>query len=1527
MSFLITDEGTQLDEQAFQGWYKERAGRLGLNPNPDDPGHYYDYRAAYLAGAEPDPATGHWPSQFKTEGHPRTFMITDELPQAGIGEGALPAQELPAFAPSPTLTFGQRIKEGLLDLIGESPEKLEAKNAAALYYAEQLGVRPSEAFDHLDELNKSLGGRQVPTTTEVLGVASLGPVTMALAANPVGALLGLGTFYALSEAESGAVSLVKGERYQLFKQKGLKELLPEEAGQLTKAVVDTLDFVAKGLATAKLFKASPRLIEATTKKIIIENGLPQKIYINAADLYREMQTGKVLPPEQLEIIKSLNMTSAEWRQAVTRGLNIEIPAEQITTITDRPWFARIKRLFKLDPAQEIRTEAGGPPTYRFGEEAPKEAPVPGYKGELPSITAPTMRNMGILARNRRRQEVLSRIMSPEPPNHPSMAGKTQEQIDKEFAAWEANVVGKTPGEIVYSETRQTLPPELVEASDKVKAARASGSIFDIEQEEASLHMVIAEFNKTARAESNFAYYMTESGDVERVHWDIEDVKKLFGTPYEPRIGEGIKLSEIHKEEVPDIIKYLKRKIRHHELDEVVGKEQIRILEELFPAESKAEATKFIPEGEGGEDQAAAKAPGPALEEFKQATEWMTEKLTPEEKPGSEILAFIRKAGGINPKLAQGEMARFTYKESGTTGLTSPKGLSPDDVRQRLAEEGYLDEESTINDLYDLMDLELYRYKYGRQVEDLPISEVMAGKGRLEEAIKAAERAIKKAEAAGIREGVKLEKERKVELEAKKRARKEAREFIEKMARVIMRPVGKSVDFYYREAIDNLRAGIDPSFRSQKTIEDRDRLRRFLQGNPEKLEAMPLSLLDRISKKALNEYTMGELEDIAVETVQLRRLGRLKKDLDRAQLKRQLQGDVDQLAFTMLKGGIIEPRTEPITAETAREMRRGGKLRQLRASTLDPPRLFDKLDGGQDFRGPAHDLFYNQVKNAEDVKLRQVDKRTDAGMAKLEELGIKLKDLAAIREVGGRKFSVDEMIDVYIGMKNPRKFLAIIYGNNISPELAGQIVAALTPEEQVLGDWIVEEYGENYNRLREAYIDYADEDFGHEPNYTPLRRRDIMYNTLQAEMADEFLYRQYLRKGYVPKGFTIARQEIPPEYQIPAFLGAFSTWLEQVPKQEQFINLAGLTKYLHRVASHEAFKGAIRQAYGDEYLKTVENYISRSANPNIYKAYDGLSRFLSAARQNAAVAILAMNLSVLLKQPASLPLYLADAGVGHLLAAAAEFMLHPFETYQFVIERDPQVKHRSLEREMEEFKVLSANPKQWEIIRKKIGMATMQPLYWFDKLAVIPGWKAVYSRALADNFSEEEAIRLARNTTLRTQNAAAPSDIAEIFATSDWLNVLQMFTSQMNKIYGFTTHDIPKHFQQGRWYKAFLGILGLVLSAEIVWMIENRRLPESPGDAVEALAEQTIGSVPIIGPAIMAKATGGRSQSLPIMTGLEALGGVVSAKKDEDKLNNLLKAICYTLGLPFVGPSRVVKAAAHGRPEELLGGRKEKKRRF
>lgn len=64
---------TPQDEVKFRKWYSAHAKKTGLNKNPDDKRHHYNYRGAYKAGSGPD-KTGHWPSKHKRKTHPRLVL-------------------------------------------------------------------------------------------------------------------------------------------------------------------------------------------------------------------------------------------------------------------------------------------------------------------------------------------------------------------------------------------------------------------------------------------------------------------------------------------------------------------------------------------------------------------------------------------------------------------------------------------------------------------------------------------------------------------------------------------------------------------------------------------------------------------------------------------------------------------------------------------------------------------------------------------------------------------------------------------------------------------------------------------------------------------------------------------------------------------------------------------------------------------------------------------------------------------------------------------------------------------------------------------------------------------------------------------------------------------------------------------------------------------------------------------------------------------------------------------------------------
>ena len=66
------------EDAGFLDWYSDIAKRSNLSLDPEDPRHYYDYKAAYEAGADLDEGK-HLPSKFKHDLHPNRFVVGKDL--------------------------------------------------------------------------------------------------------------------------------------------------------------------------------------------------------------------------------------------------------------------------------------------------------------------------------------------------------------------------------------------------------------------------------------------------------------------------------------------------------------------------------------------------------------------------------------------------------------------------------------------------------------------------------------------------------------------------------------------------------------------------------------------------------------------------------------------------------------------------------------------------------------------------------------------------------------------------------------------------------------------------------------------------------------------------------------------------------------------------------------------------------------------------------------------------------------------------------------------------------------------------------------------------------------------------------------------------------------------------------------------------------------------------------------------------------------------------------------------------------
>ncbi|MBN2323802.1 MAG: hypothetical protein JXQ30_08705 [Spirochaetes bacterium] len=800
------------------------------------------------------------------------------------------------------------------------------------------------------------------------------------------------------------------------------------------------------------------------------------------------------------------------------------------------------------------------------------------------------------------------------------------------------------------------------------------------------------------------------------------------------------------------------------------------------------------------------------------------------------------------------------------------------------------------------------------------SEYVELKKAIEVSGKKIEEAGRKGLTIGKRMGSIKQKEHYREIQQRVKEKKVVREYIKKLARRISKPPSANTDLYYAQAIEYVQDGIDPSFRMERTLEKREKTREYLERHPEARDYMPKEVLDMLDKKPLNELSIEELEEIDAEIARLKQLGHMKYEYKKALRDNEWTARRNGLLSSIMGGKPFKPSKEEYIGKPKREPIRTGYY-----LALIPQSLFDLIDGGKGtYSGPFYNTYYNEVNNLENRKWRHIDKRMKTVKIKLEKLEVDFNTLMKKRIVGDKKYTVADMMGIYGLSLNKLSLAAIIYGNmgNMDPFVArDQVIAirkALTDQEKKAVEVIMEDFEESYSRIREAFIEYKNQDLGKQQNYLPMYRQEVAKEMLDEMMAEELLNRMNLKKGYPPRGFTYERLEkIPSEFQKPIKTNILEIWADGVQRQEHFVSFAEKIRDLHKFNQDPTIRSAIEQKFGRSMLERVKNYTNAIGNPNIYKQYTDIEKFSAVARRHAALAYLSFNLVTMAKQVPSFFYYMCKAGPAHLMGSLIWCATHPKQAIEFV-NQDPQMEHRSLERELEELQRI--DKAAYERIINKIGKVGFFGIRAFDKAVTTVGYIATYTKHTDMGYSDRRAREVALNETLRTQPAAQAKDIAEIYRSNEVLNWFLQFSNQLNKIWNMTAYDIPAQFKGHKYHVALLEAVSIGLGAIFIWSLTHRRWPDKKEDIADALSENGLNMVPGVGRMINASRSGWKSSAPAVLKSVESIGTAiskgVSAKR---RINAIIEGGAVAMGLPYISVKRGVKMIENRDLRELIGG--------
>ncbi|MBR0316736.1 MAG: hypothetical protein IJQ99_07715 [Synergistaceae bacterium] len=770
----------------------------------------------------------------------------------------------------------------------------------------------------------------------------------------------------------------------------------------------------------------------------------------------------------------------------------------------------------------------------------------------------------------------------------------------------------------------------------------------------------------------------------------------------------------------------------------------------------------------------------------------------------------------------------------------------------------------------------------------------------------------------------------------------------------------------KKEIEELLSKYDLKRRSKNTLSHRDDVEVFLRAYPESIEQMTepedLEALKLAGKINIGNMTLGELRALENKVEEIYDKGereykewKTAKDETRKKIREDLEKSLNKKSVS--KSGVPTKRKD-LEKQYKGVSGKLDKIKDWNSATLrTPDRVADILDGGgAKYNGAWEKHLIEEPREKINEAERHIHERKDKMEQELAKLGLKLVDFSkALTKLDDKTFTVDEVIELYLGMRNPKKAKAILFGNfvnrlNCSPEEAqnmiNELTSHLTENHKKAAELIIADHEANKERINQSLIDARNEGMNFESDYTSVHRLEHRTNGGFIDVNDEEVIRNGMNEAgllqRIDNGFAISRQNISDQNQTPIQLGAFSNWLSDISKQE---NSAALNETASNLMSALLSKGengktllqTISDKFGDQMKKAVVSIFNDTFTDNRRIADEFLRGVSAAASRNMSVAYIAGNIGVYVMQATSYPLFLPFARPDYLFTSIFEFLQNPDEFLENVYQLSPSMRVTGGDPIDRAF-LDSINNTKWQSSMNKL----LQPTSQIDNITKSMGWWAVYKTNLKRGVPHEKAIREADKAVRLTQPPSSAKDTMRI-ARSGGLAALKMkFTSATAAFWNLTTYDFVQQLTRNGLNgvkSAFYTALGLGVTAVALKMMHDGGPKEEEGQSIpewtmEAFIDQFIGSWPLIGKDAMYahnkyfRGKWGQPQidafSAPISKAFEALGILMKEdKEDKDWMKALslgAEVTALTTGkIPYAGIKQALRSIILFGNGDPLGG--------
>lgn len=1286
----------------------------------------------------------------------------------------------------PAGVFGRiytRVKEAFEGALGKYSEKADKFSTSLTGYMDNPTGAPNRVPD------PTAGPvRRVASTVE-LGVAGvevlLSPLSAAFSGAeevPVAGKVAQGINYIFGKiGEGGGWAASKAVDSLPVSDKTKEEIRPA-AEELSAILAQIVAGKAGGVGYKKTETLRTNIKTAITRDIIETNQLPRNVYISPEAVRSIFIDESKLSAEESAMIKALGLDGAGYRDAIKNGLSIEIPAERIITIVDKPWFATVKGIFGVEPTSQRIVDSSGKPVQRgtqkdtlLLEEGKGANAKPG--AFEPVKTAP---------------ETL--LTTP-------ITSKLLETVNS-LTPVEASAFGKKVVETI----NETIGLKI----DAEKAALPGDSRIKITQ--------------TPSADGRPAQF--NNGKIELFLPDLlSDIKKLtegatitahegaYAQTYKKVDGESIE--ELSTRYVRDIIMH---EASHQKTLTLEDQTTIRNLSSKINEAKLAQNEKGVADARKNLEAFMRTLEDKANQYMKDNKAALEEEFFggPKKETQTEIQRRISKT--TNKKIPTRTPAQMTEKQVLTqkikaqakgakAGFSAGKkeGVAKEGERQRTIRETTVakinDRKATVAErkkaaiAYAQILPFKERAKFLKAINNLSSQkEFLDIIDRISRASKASERKVLIQKISSELKGTVVQKKggipnAKFALEAQRTLNE-------------MRKLQKTMT--YQEA--------------QMAIANK--ISAWQTENPD--SAIPVDLLREIEvlkTVGIKDQTLSELSYTLSAIESLKESGRTKKEIEIFNRETNIQQMKDTIS-DVITGGKPLP-SEKLSVKT-RE-RKNGTVQNVKEfltthqygfeEVLDVLSMRDKtsLPYESFLSRNIGDKVNNAFNNQNRGELKQIEGISTSmkeiyGLTKNTQVMQVLGSLKEVVDLGDFKhadgvtrkleLSRGEAMQYHMWMQDETLMETFTDTLNWTPEIMRAVSDSLTAADKKMATFLIDEfYPKYYESINQVYSKEYGVDLPFNPNYSPVHR------AIDAVIPENVLLAQESAKYATAKNGSLKdRQKSRIDLKAT---DAFENVMRHISKMEHYKAWSETMFELRRIFGDKQIRQAITDIHGSGYMKVMDNFLNDFARDGV--AREKIIKSVDILRQNVTKALLGLNIKVGIKQLTGVLNYGIELPTKDLFTGIADFWLDPIGHAKFLHEKSATLQERFGDGYERDIKF--AIQKGYD---KKLAKANNISEIMFilirnaDKFTVYQGSWAVYRsefyRAKKAGKSDAEAerlgIRAAENITNRIQESSRLDTLSTIQRGGSLAKLFTMLAGQPNK-YLRVLNNAGRNYKAGR----------------------------------------------------------------------------------------------------------------------------------